>query len=186
MISIKNTLVSEDIIEKEFVCNLSKCKGACCVEGISGAPLEEDELILLEQNHKEINDFLSEESRKEIKDKGLFVKSLDGEWETPLINGKECVFAVFSKKGFVQCGIEKAYRKGKINWKKPISCELYPIRIKKYSEFVAVNYNKWEICSSACDFGKNLKIPLYKFVKNALIRKFGIDWYEELTNHVLE
>ena len=180
MFQIGQTLVSEEIISNEFVCNLSACKGACCVAGEAGAPLETKETIMIEKDFESIKDFLSSEGLSSIEKNGKFIKGKDGELETPLIKNKECAYVVFNKNGVAQCGIENAYDAKKINWKKPISCHLYPIRVKDYSEFSAINYHKWHVCESACDFGSNLNIPVYKFVKEALIRKFGHKWYMEL------
>ena len=180
MIQIENTLVSDDLLEKDFVCNIQKCKGACCVEGEAGAPLEEEERSLLEQHFETIAPYLTQKGLNEIKTQGLYVKGWDGDWETPIINGKECVYTVFEENGSASCGIEKAYRAGKIDWKKPISCHLYPVRIQQYSEFAAVNYHHWQICDSGCTLGHELKVPVYQFVKEALIRRFGEDWYHTL------
>ena len=180
MMQIENTLISDDLLEKEFVCNIQKCKGACCVEGEAGAPLEERELALLEKHFEAVAPYLNESGLAEIKKQGRYVKGLDGEWETPIIDGKECVYTIFDEKGHVACGIEKAYRDGKIDWKKPISCHLYPIRVQQYSEFAAVNYHHWQICDSGCALGEELKVPVYQFVKEALIRKFGKAWYATL------
>ncbi len=178
MFQLGKTIVSEDILEKEFVCNLSSCKGICCVEGEAGAPLDEDELETLMDIYPKIKPFLREEGIKAIEEQGLYIY-YEGEYETPLIEGKECAYAIFEN-GFALCAIEKAYREGVIDWKKPISCHLYPIRIMNYSEFSAVNYHKWPICDDACTLGKELKVPVYKFTKESLIRKFGEDWYSEL------
>ncbi len=180
MIQIRKTLVSEDILEKEFVCNINKCKGACCVEGEAGAPLEESELQELETHFEQIKPYLTKKGLDEIQTQGLYVKGFDGEWETPIIDGAECVYTVFDDKGKASCGIEKAFLDNKISWRKPFSCHLYPVRVKQYSEFTAVNYHHWQICDDACSLGEELKIPVYQFVKEALIRKFGKAWYEEL------
>lgn len=181
MLKIKNTLVSEDLLDNDFVCNISQCKGACCVEGEAGAPLEEKELQILEDNFDAITPYLNESGKTAIRDQGKFVRGIgNDEWETPLVNGKECAYAVFSNEGIAQCGIENAYRDNKINWKKPISCHLYPIRVQEYSEFTGVNYHHWKICDTACSLGRQLKVPVYQFVKEALIRKFGKEWYKEL------
>ena len=180
MMQIDNTLVSEDLLEKEFVCNIQQCKGACCVEGEAGAPLEEDELRALENDYAHIKPYLNPKGVSEIEKQGHYVKGWDGDWETPIINGKECVYTVFDIEGKASCGIEKAYLAGKIGWKKPISCHLYPIRIQQYSEFTAVNYHHWQICDSGCSLGAELKVPVYQFVKEALIRKFGEAWYKSL------
>lgn len=181
MFQIDNTIVSESIISEEFVCNISKCKGECCVSGFAGAPLEKAETKILDDLNKKILPFLSDKGRKALRDQGNYVKGDDGDWETPLIEGRECAYTVFNKKGEAQCGIERAHSAGSINWYKPISCHLYPIRVQSYSEFKAVNYHEWSICDSACSLGSELKIPIYKFVKNALIRKFGKQWYKKLS-----
>jgi uncharacterized protein DUF3109 len=179
MFQLGKTIVSEDIIEKEFVCNLSACKGQCCIDGEAGAPLDEDELKILMEIYPKVKPFLRDEGIKAIEDQGLFITS-EGEYETPLIDEKDCAYVFFDDKKIAKCGIEEAYNLGVIDWKKPVSCHLYPIRIMKYSEFSAVNYHKWPICDDACTLGKELQLPVYKFVKEALIRKFGEDWYSEL------
>lgn len=181
MLQIDNTIVSESIISEEFVCNISKCKGECCVAGSAGAPLEKEEIKILNDLNKKILPFLSDKGRDSLRQQGNYVKGDDGEWETPLIDGKECAYTVFDIKGQAQCGIEKAHSAGAINWYKPISCHLYPIRIQNHSEFTAVNYHEWSVCDSACSLGSELKIPVYKFVKDALIRKFGEPWYKKLS-----
>ncbi len=180
MFQLGKTIVSEEIIEKDFVCNLSACKGACCVDGEAGAPLEEEELKILMDIYPKVKPFLTKEGIAAIEDQGLYITT-NGEYETPLIpNDDSCVYINYDEKGVAQCGIEEAYNQGDIAWKKPISCHLYPVRVQKYSEFAAVNYHKWEICDTACSLGKELQVPVYKFVKQALIRKFGEDWYAEL------
>ena len=180
MFQINNTLVSESIIENDFVCNLSACKGACCVEGDAGAPLEPKEIDTIRDNFPLIKKYLNKKSLAEIVKQGLFVEKENGELETPIINGKECVYLSFDNQNFAHCSFEKAYNDGLISWKKPISCHLYPVRTKDFSEFTSVNYDKWSICSDACKLGKELKVPVYKFVKEALVRKFGEKWYFEL------
>jgi hypothetical protein len=180
MIKIGEVLVSDDIAEKEFVCNLEKCKGACCVEGDFGAPLEDDELNMLREIYPQVKPYLSEAGIKAIEQQGTHVLDDDGDFSTPTIGGRECAYAIYDEKGVLKCGIEQAYYDGKIGWKKPISCHLYPIRITKKKKFEAVNYHKWSICSPACTFGKELQVPLYKFLKDALIRKYGHAWYDEL------
>lgn len=179
MFQLGKTIVSEDIIEKDFICNLSACKGICCVEGEAGAPLEENELKILMDIYPKVKPFLRPEGIEAIENQGLYIFT-DGEYETPLVNEKECAFVTFDEHNISKCGIEEAYNKGEIDWKKPISCHLYPVRLTTYSEFTAVNYHKWPICDDACTLGKELQIPVYKFVKDALIRKFGADWYTEL------
>ncbi|CAM1344032.1 DUF3109 family protein [Tenacibaculum amylolyticum] len=180
MFQLGKTIVSEDIIQKEFVCNLSTCKGACCIEGSAGAPLEENEVAILEEVYDKVKPFLRKEGIRAIEQQGTSITSDFGELETPLIEGEECAYVIFDEKGTALCGIEEAYNKQLIDWKKPISCHLYPIRVKDYSEFAAVNYHKWEICDDACSLGKELQVPVYKFVKEALVRKFGQNWYDEL------
>lgn len=180
MFQLGKTIVSEDIIQKDFVCNLSACKGACCVDGDAGAPLEEDETKILQAIYPKVKPFLRKEGIAAIKAQGTYTTNDLGEHETPLIDGADCAYVMFDKKGTALCAIEEAYNQGVIDWKKPISCHLYPIRVKDYTEFSAVNYHKWEICDDACTLGKELQVPVYKFVKQALIRKFGEDWYMEL------
>ena len=180
MISIKNTLVSEDLLEQEFVCDISACKGACCVAGDGGAPLNEEELETLESVYKDVKSYMTEKGIKEVEEQGKWVVGADGGKETPLVRGKECVYVFFDQNNIAKCAIEAAYREGKIKYKKPISCELYPVRISSYPEFDAVNYHKWHICKPACDCGQKLKIPVYKFLKEPLINKYGRDWYKGL------
>ena len=180
MFQLGKTIVSEDLIEKDFVCNLSKCKGECCVSGVAGAPLEKDEVVILEQIYSTLKPFLRPEGIAAIEQQGTSVKSNLGELETPLVNNSECAYLIFNENNSASCGIEEAYNKGLVNWKKPISCHLYPVRVKEYSEFAAVNYHKWDICDDACSLGSELKVPVYKFLKEALIRKFGAHWYLEL------
>lgn len=180
MFQIGKTIVSEDIIEKEFVCNLNACKGACCIEGEAGAPLSEEETHILKEIYPKVKPFLREEGIKAIEEQGTHIVSKLEELETPLVNGKECAYVTFSDNGTAGCGIEDAYNKGVIDYKKPISCHLYPVRVQDYSEFAAVNYHKWPICDDACSLGKELSVPVYKFVKEALIRKFGKNWYLEI------
>ena len=179
MFQLNKTIVSEEILQKEFVCNLSGCKGACCVDGDAGAPLDEAETKILQEIYPKVKPFLRPEGIKAIEEQGTFVVGEDGEFETTLIEGKDCAYVIFDKK-VALCGIEQAYNQGLIDWKKPVSCHLYPVRVKDYSDFAAVNYHKWHICSDACSLGKELEVPIYKFVKEALVRKFGIQWYEEL------
>ena len=174
------TIISEDLIEKDFMCNLSACKGECCIDGDAGAPLEEEELQILKDIFPKVKPFLRQEGLKSIEKQGVYTTNEDGEHETPLINGEDCAYVIFDEDHIAMCAIEEAYNQGEISFKKPISCHLYPIRIQDYNEFSAVNYHQWEICNDACTLGKELKVPVYQFVKQALIRKFGEDWYTEL------
>ncbi|MDG2195176.1 MAG: DUF3109 family protein [Polaribacter sp.] len=180
MFQIGKTIVSEDIIEKDFVCNLSACKGACCVDGDAGAPLTKEETNKLEEIYPKIKPFLRKEGVAAIEKEGTWVTSDFDGLETPLIDGADCAYVIFDEKKTALCAIEEAYNQGIVDWKKPVSCHLYPIRVQEYSEFSAVNYNKWKICDDACTLGKELQVPVYKFVKQALVRKFGEDWYAEL------
>ncbi|MGS2739679.1 DUF3109 family protein [Sinomicrobium sp. M5D2P17] len=180
MFQLGKTIVSEEVLEEDFVCNLSACKGACCVDGDAGAPLDQAETAILDAIYPEVKPFLRKEGVVAIERQGTFVKGEDGDWETPLVNGSECAYVIFDKRGTALCAIEEAYNHKKISWKKPVSCHLYPVRVKEYSQFAAVNYHKWYICDDACALGKELQVPVYKFVKDALIRKFGEDWYREL------
>ena len=179
MFQLKKTIVSEDIIEKDFVCNLNACKGECCIAGEAGAPLEEDEVSIMADIYDKVKPFLRPEGIAAIEKQGTSIVR-DGELETPLVNGAECAYVTFNDKGWASCGIEDAYNAGEVSWRKPISCHLYPIRVQKYSSFSAVNYHRWPICSDACSLGKELSVPVYKFTKDALIRKFGEEWYTEL------
>jgi len=180
MFQLGKTIVSEDIINKDFVCNLSACKGQCCIDGDAGAPLDKEEALILEAIYPTIKSYLRPEGIKAIEAQGAYVLTDLGELETPLINGADCAYVIFDNKKTALCAIEEAYNQGEIDWKKPVSCHLYPVRVKKYSEFSAVNYHKWPICNDACVLGNEIKVPVYKFVKEALIRKFGQPWYDEL------
>jgi len=184
MIIIDKTVISEDLTDNFFLCNLDKCKGGCCVEGDLGAPLEKDELKELEEIYEEVKPFLTEAGKLAIADQGKYIFDEDREYSTPTINGKECAYAVYNEKGILKCGIEQAWQEGKISFRKPISCHLYPIRVTKYDSYDALNYDRWEICLPACELGKKARVPLYKFVKEALIRKYGKIWYEKLVETI--
>lgn len=179
MFQLGKTIVSEDVLVKDFVCNLSACHGACCIDGDAGAPLSKEETEILEDIFPKIKPFLRPEGIQVIEEKGTWVVGTDQDLETPLIENKDCAYVIFDGKTAL-CGIEQAYNQGLIDWKKPVSCHLYPVRIKEFSSFSAVNYDRWDICNDACTLGKELQIPVYKFVKEALIRRFGKEWYEEL------
>lgn len=180
MFQIGKTIISEELLETEFVCNIGACKGACCVEGEAGAPLEETETHILARLYESVKPLLRPEGVAAIEKQGTHVKGSDGDWETPLVDGKECAYTLFTEEGVAKCGLEEAFAKGMTNWKKPISCHLYPVRVREYTELTAVNYHRWHVCDPACDLGAELKVPVYKFVREALIRKFGEDWYSEL------
>jgi hypothetical protein len=180
MIIHKNILVSEELLEEEFVCNLSACKGACCVEGDGGAPLTQEEENNIEENWDVIKSYLPKKSIEEIEKQGFGVKGWDGERETPLVDGKECVYVTFQEDGSLRCAIELAESKGEIDFSKPESCALYPIRVQKLPTFTSLRYHKWDICSDACSLGKELQVPVYKFLKGPLTKKYGEDWFQEL------
>ena len=185
MIKVGEILVSDDIKEVEFVCNLEKCKGACCVEGDLGAPLEESELEIMKAIQKDIRPFITAEGAKAIDEQGAYILDEDGDFSTPTIGGRECAYALYDEKGILKCGIEQAYLAGKVAFRKPISCHLYPIRITTNKKgFEAVNYHKLDICSAACKLGQSLGVPVYKFLKDPLIRKYGEVWYSELVNQI--
>lgn len=181
MIQIEDKLISEDLFSEEFVCNLNKCKGACCIEGDAGAPLEQSEVKILEDIYPKIKSYLRPEGIKAIEEQGTSVEDFEGDLVTPLIDNRDCAYVIFDENGITKCGIEKAYEEGVIDWQKPISCHLYPIRITEYSTFTAFNYHEWKICSDACALGKELKVPVYKFLKTPLIRKYGEGFYQTLT-----
>ena len=180
MFQLGKTIVSEDIIAKDFVCNLNACKGACCIEGEAGAPVTEEEVTILKEIYPKVKPFLRPEGIAAIDKQGTHIKPDLDELETPLVDGRECAYVTFTDKGIASCGIEDAFNAGSIDFRKPISCHLYPVRVQDYSEFAAVNYHRWPICDDACTLGKELQVPVYKFVKAALIRKFGENWYSEL------
>jgi hypothetical protein len=183
MFQLGKTIVSEDILEKDFVCNLSACHGACCVDGDAGAPLSSEELLHLNEVYDAVIPYLSEENKNELLKQGKYVYDKEFGWVTPTIESKVCVYGITDQKGIVKCGIEQAYNDGKVNWKKPISCHLFPIRIQlsKNKKTEYVNYEPREdLCGAACNLGKKLKVPVYVFLKEALVRKYGTEFYETL------
>ena len=184
MIEVQNTLVHEDLIRENFVCNLNKCKGICCVEGDSGAPLEHAEKAILEEIYPKIKHLLAPRGIEAIEAFGTSVVDGDGDLTTPCVDGnKECAYVTFEN-GITKCAIEKAHEQGIVEWQKPISCHLYPIRVTQYPEFEVLNYDRWSICSDACTFGRELKVPVYQFLRGPLIRKYGAEWYAELEESV--
>jgi hypothetical protein len=184
MILIDNTCISDDVADKMFVCDLEKCKGTCCVEGDLGAPLEESELAILEEVFEHVKPYLSPEGIKAIEEQGKYIKDWEGDFSTTTINDKECAYAIYDKNKILKCGIEQAFLDGKISWKKPISCHLYPIRITKYENYHALNYDRWSICSDACSLGDKLGVPVYKFLKEPLIRAYSEEWYAQLEKEI--
>ena len=181
MIQIDDKLISEDLFSEEFVCNLAKCKGICCVEGDAGAPLDEDETRILDEIYPKIKPYLRPEGIQAIEEQGTYTLDFEGDLVTPLVNNAECAYVIFDEKGYTKCAIEKAYEDGVIDWQKPISCHLYPIRITEYSNFSAINYHEWDVCSDACTLGKELGVKVYQFLKKPLIRKYGEEFYQTLS-----
>lgn len=180
MFQIGDAIVASDIIEENFLCDLSACMGECCVEGDAGAPLEEEEVKIIEDLLSEVWDDLSPTAQAVIKEHGVAYRDHDGDMVTSIVHGKDCVFTYYDEKGICKCAIEKAYREGRTNFYKPISCHLYPIRLQKYKDFTAVNYHRWSICKAAVLLGKKEGLKVYEFLKEPLIRRFGEDWYNEL------
>lgn len=181
MIQIGKTIVSLDLIEEQFCCNIDQCKGICCIEGDSGAPLEESEVEELKKVLPIIWDDLSERARKVIEEQGVCYTDAEGDTVTSIVDDKECVFS-YIENGICKCAIEKAYRNGLCSFYKPISCHLYPVRLTEYKTFTAVNYHKWDVCKCAREFGIKNSVPAYRFLKDALTRRFGEEWYNELCN----
>lgn len=179
MIEIGNVIVSLDVIEKKFLCDISKCHGVCCEEGDSGAPLEKEEEAILKEIYPKVKPFLRKEGIAAIEKQGVAVIDFEGDLVTPLREGKECAFTIYEN-DVALCGIEKAYEQGIIDFKKPISCALYPIRARKYSQFEGLNYDKQPMCAAARILGEHRGLPVYKFLKAPLIRKYGEEWYREL------
>ncbi len=183
MLIVQDKLISSDVVERHFLCQLSACKGACCWEGDYGAPLEDEELEALANIYEEVKPFLTQEGIIAIENQGThtyYKKTQDN--GTPLINNGACAYMTKDEEGIAHCGIEQAYNAGKVDFIKPISCHLYPVRVSCEAglDFEALNYDKWDICSAACKAGKKEQIPIYQFVSEALIRKYGHDFYDEL------
>lgn len=179
MILVEDKLLSEDIFDKQFACDLNACKGACCVEGEGGAPLTEEECAILDDIFDDVKPYLSAEGLEVIEKTGLFTVGQDGDLETPLIEGRACAYSTKTANGTLHCGIEQAQRDGKISWKKPISCHLYPIRIKELVDFTALNYHQWNICEGARVCGAAKEISVLEFCRDALVRRFSLEWYDK-------
>ena len=185
MIAIGETLVSEELLEKKFVCDLNACKGACCVEGESGAPLDKGEAEILDRIYKKVEPYIPESGRQAIAKQGKHTIDTDGEVVTPLVKGKHCAYTYFEE-GKALCAIEKAFKEGKVGFRKPVSCHLYPVRIENTNVYDSVKYQRWSICKPACKLGESLQVPVYIFVKDGLIRKYGKKWYAELESFARE
>lgn len=184
MIPVGKIIVSVETRDVLFCCDLEKCKGACCVEGDAGAPLEEEEISMLEDDIDNIKPYMTERGRKTIEETGVFDYDAAGKYVTPLVNGSECAFTGFTPEGIAYCTIEKAFEDGRSILKKPVSCHLYPVRISEYDSFEAVNYHKWSICKPALKKGRKLNLPLYVFLEDSLVRKYGREWYNEFLEKI--
>ena len=180
MIQIGDVVVSLDVLKEMFLCNLDACKGACCIEGDAGAPVELDEIEKLEEVLPIIWEELAPEAREVIDKQGVVYTDQEGDLVTSIVHNKDCVFTCYDERGCCYCAIEKAYREGKTDFYKPVSCHLYPIRVGDYGPYKAVNYNRWDVCKAAVLLGQKENLPVYKFLKEPLIRKFGEEWYAEL------
>jgi len=184
MIAIDNILVSDEIVEKQFVCDLVKCKGGCCEDGDAGAPLEINELDELIHNYETVKPYLTEAGIQSIEQHGKYVYDKEFGWVTPTIKGEMCAYGFRDENGIIKCGIEKAYNEGKIQWKKPVSCHLFPIRVNKSKEDPDLEYMNYEprpdLCKAACRLGKRLQVPVYVFLKESIIRKYGEEFYKSL------
>lgn len=180
MIEIGRTIISRDVFEEHFLCDILKCKGACCIEGDSGAPLTEEEARMTEETYPAFKHMLPKKHIREIKKQGFSVIDEDGDLVTPLVNNRQCAFSYYDDQGILKCAIEKTFFEGKITYRKPLSCFLFPIRITEYKKFDAVNYQQLDICKPGRTCGQSEKLPLYKFLKTPLIQKYGEEWYKEL------
>ncbi len=183
MLNIGNTLISDDIKDICFSCDLKQCKGACCVEGDAGAPLLEEEISILEDVIEEIKPYMRPECIGALNTQGVFDYDAEGHIGTSLLNNRDCIFVYFEN-DIALCAIEKAYFDKKISFQKPISCHLYPIRITQFYDFDALNYHEWDICKPALENGKQLNEALYKFLKEPLIRQYGREWYADLIKEI--
>lgn len=180
MIQIDDKIISLDVFERHFICNLPRCHGECCVEGESGAPLEDDETLILDAIFPVIKPLLSDKALEIIEKTGTWEIDSDGDKVTPIINGKECVYTYFDNDGTCKCSIEKAFNEGLITFRKPVSCHLYPIRVSKYAKFEALNYHNWHICAPARELGAKVGVPLFRFLKDPIVRKYGEAFFDEM------
>jgi len=183
LIAIDSVLISEDVVEAQFVCDLSKCKGGCCEDGDAGAPLTGEELDEIRNAYEKVKDLIPKEGLQEIERTGLYRYDKEFGWVTPTVNGGICAYGFRDEKGIIKCSFEEAYNQGLITWKKPVSCHLYPIKVKesKYDGFDMMNYEPREqLCSPGCALGEQLKLPVFRFLKEAITRKYGEAFYEGL------
>lgn len=183
MIAIDDVLVSDEVVEEQFVCDLTRCKGGCCEDGDAGAPLEPGELHEIDQYYWAFQDYMTPQGKEVVETSGRYIYDAEFGWVTPTIKGQMCAYGFKDQAGIVKCAIEQAYNEGKISWKKPISCHLFPIRISK-SEDLTTDYLNYEprpdLCAAACKLGKRLKVPVHHFLKEAIVRKYGEDFFETL------
>jgi len=186
LVEIEDKIVSTQIFERQFVCDLNACKGACCIEGDAGAPVTAEEVQIIESQLDQIRPFMRPEGIAAIETQGVAYLDNNLEPATTLVNGAECAFVFIDCAGIAKCSIEQAQREGSIDFPKPISCHLYPIRTKQFHDYTAINYEKWDICEPACACGEKLEVPVYKFLKEPLKRAFGEDFYQELEKVALE
>ena len=180
IIEVNDVLVSSDILTEFFCCDLEQCKGICCVEGDAGAPVTVDEIAAIEDSIDVVWNDLSAGAQSVIDRQGVAYVDEEGDLVTSIVNGKDCVFTCYDDKGTCYCAIEKAYREGRVNFYKPVSCHLYPIRVGDYGPYKALNYHRWDVCKVAVLKGRQADVPVYKFLKEPLVRKFGQAWYDEL------
>ncbi|MFW5663466.1 MAG: DUF3109 family protein [bacterium] len=184
MIIIEDTLISDEIYTECFVCDLPVCHGGCCVHGDAGAPLEKDEIPILNEIYPKVKPYMRTVGIDVVDDTGTFVEDIDGEFTTPLVNKQECAYVFFDENNVAKCAIEKAWEEKEIEFKKPVSCHLYPIRVTKYSNYEAINYHRWPICDCARKNGKKLNVRIYEFLKESLTRKYGEEWYKQLDAYI--
>lgn len=180
MLQIDDTIISFELFEKKFICDLATCKGECCVQGEEGAPLEPSEVEELKRVLPEVWDYLPKVSQDLIEKQGVSYIDRENEPVTSIVNGAECVFVYTDENGYSKCAVEKAYLEGEISFRKPISCYLYPVRVQQYNSFRGVNYHRWSICNCAEKLGEKEGVYVYEFLKEPLIAKFGEEWYEQL------
>lgn len=180
MLDIQNTLVSLDFVERYFCCDLDSCLGECCIDGDAGAPITEEEDRKIRELLPLVWDDLLPSAQREIEENGTSYVDSEGDLVTQIVDGKNCVFTTYDKNGMCLCALEKAYREGRTDFYKPVSCHLYPARIKEYDGFTAVNYHRWKICKSAEQLGRKLDVRLYQFLEGPLTAHFGKEWYDEL------
>ena len=183
MLIVDDCIISDDIADCAFSCSLECCKGMCCVEGDAGAPLESDEIELLQKLMPEVEPYMTREGLEAVRRDGVAVSDPEGQPTTTLVNNRECAFAVW-RDGVAFCAIESAYLDGRISFRKPVSCHLYPIRVDDYGEFRAVNYHRWEVCRASLCNPDTINTPLYVYLREPLVRKFGEEWYNELVNQI--